>query len=551
MAISVTNIGTGTGGSGTASISSVTLSAGVTVICGSVDGSSSLGGSVTDGTNTYSLIIQLGNNNNVSGSGFGSVFYSPNISAISGATLTYHATLGNANCGVSAAYATGLAAAPLDTAVNASNFGNSVSPTVTSGTPTVSGELFVGWVSSNGAPETFTQDTGHGWAFPLNDVHATNNVGGGGNQVNSGTGTKIYSPTISVGRQWADFTVGFVPATTASGDGSSAGSGAATATGASLLSGQGSAAGSGAATATGASFFAGAGSSAGTGTASTTGAAFFIASGSSAGSGTATSTSAFIFGVQGTAAGSGAATSTGASIFAGAGSAAGSGVASATGIMLEPAQGSSAGTGTAQAIGFSFFAVIGQSAGIGAGGGTGTAVTQATASAAGTGAASAVGAAFFASAGAASGAGTASSAGFWFQSTASLLFPTSDSSGGSWLNELGSGVNLFASIDEGSPLDTDYIKSSSNPSSDISSFNLSDPTGGIQQPFEISYRYRAEGSGSINLRVRLLQGATEIASWQHNAISTDFVTTTQVLTSPQFTAITDPTNLIVEFQASV
>jgi hypothetical protein len=54
----------------------------------------------------------------------------------------------------------------------------------------------------------------------------------------------------------------------------------------------------------------------------------------------------------------------------------------------------------------------------------------------------------------------------------------------------------------------------------------------------------------LNLRVRLLQGATEIAAWTHNDISSSFVTETQPLSSGQFSSITNFNDLYLEFTAN-
>jgi hypothetical protein len=48
-----------------------------------------------------------------------------------------------------------------------------------------------------------------------------------------------------------------------------------------------------------------------------------------------------------------------------------------------------------------------------------------------------------------------------------LVYPTADVTDGSWLNESASATNLYASVDDAAtPNDSDYIRSSSSPSSD-------------------------------------------------------------------------------------
>jgi hypothetical protein len=118
------------------------------------------------------------------------------------------------------------------------------------------------------------------------------------------------------------------------------------------------------------------------------------------------------------------------------------------------------------------------------------------------------------------------------------------------LNELGNNTNLFASVDETSANDNDYIESGESPSADITRLRFSDPTlTPVSEPFRVRYRYAKTGSGNINLIVRLLQGGTTIATWTHNNISSTLTTTTQTLTTPQFSSISNFNDLRVELQA--
>jgi hypothetical protein len=133
--------------------------------------------------------------------------------------------------------------------------------------------------------------------------------------------------------------------------------------------------------------------------------------------------------------------------------------------------------------------------------------------------------------------------------TASVLKPDNDNIDGGWTNELG-GPSLAPSIDETVPDDDDYIISSDRPVSDICKISLSNPSGAIQQPVAILYRFKKQGAAAINLRVRLLEGTTEIASWTHTNISSDAITLEQNLSGAQVAAISDPTNLFLEFRAA-
>lgn len=129
------------------------------------------------------------------------------------------------------------------------------------------------------------------------------------------------------------------------------------------------------------------------------------------------------------------------------------------------------------------------------------------------------------------------------------LRPDADSIDGGWTNELG-GTILFSSIDESTLDDADYIQSSVNPSADIAKISLSNPGYAVGEPAKLRYRYKKDASPTADLTVRLLQGATQIASWTHSGISTSFVTTTQTLSAPEFASITDFNDLYIEFTAN-
>lgn len=134
--------------------------------------------------------------------------------------------------------------------------------------------------------------------------------------------------------------------------------------------------------------------------------------------------------------------------------------------------------------------------------------------------------------------------------------PDGDVADGSWLNEAGSNVNLFASIDEdtsGGAGDSDFIRSSASPvAADIAKFSLgplTDPSGNTSH--KVRYRYGKDVTAGdvLNLTVRLKQGATEIASWVHADIPVGPVNAEQTLTGPQADAITDYNALELWFEA--
>lgn len=130
--------------------------------------------------------------------------------------------------------------------------------------------------------------------------------------------------------------------------------------------------------------------------------------------------------------------------------------------------------------------------------------------------------------------------------------PDSDVTKGNWTDELGGTTNIYTSIDETSASDSDYVESGDSPNLDVLEVGLgnpSDPSTG--DGHYVHVRYRKQGTETIDLRVRLLQGATEIASWTYSGISTSFVYKREKLTTTQANNITDYSNLRFEFRADV
>ena len=132
-----------------------------------------------------------------------------------------------------------------------------------------------------------------------------------------------------------------------------------------------------------------------------------------------------------------------------------------------------------------------------------------------------------------------------------IIRPDGDITINSWTNELEQITNLYQSIDEVIPDDNDYIASPYSPSSEIyecSLENISDPQSSTGHT--IKYRYKKVGSATINLTIRLMQGAIEIASWNHNNILTSIVQAEQTLTSGEADSITNYNDLRLRFEAT-
>lgn len=133
--------------------------------------------------------------------------------------------------------------------------------------------------------------------------------------------------------------------------------------------------------------------------------------------------------------------------------------------------------------------------------------------------------------------------------------PISDISKGGWTDTAGGDSDgvLYDEINETSRSDINYARSAS--------LSLLSPTdtwttglSSVIDPQEssshiVSYVYRKNGGGAVTLDVtaRLMQGATQIASWTHSDVGTSFTLAQQTLTAAQADSITDYSDLRLEF----
>jgi hypothetical protein len=131
--------------------------------------------------------------------------------------------------------------------------------------------------------------------------------------------------------------------------------------------------------------------------------------------------------------------------------------------------------------------------------------------------------------------------------------PVSDVDAGGWTPSTGG--DLFAMIDESTPSDADYILSAVSPvSPDICEIAI-DATDNPHQSDDgeshiISYRIgkNLSSGDQIDITVRLMMGATEIASWEHTDV--DALTTyAQELSNSEANAITDYSDLRLVFES--
>lgn len=176
-------------------------------------------GSVTDSVgNTWNPIAHKALNAALA-NGIGETFYSVLTTGLTSGvgTITYSPAGGDAadNIYMEATYWTGNASGtPLD--LNVSATGNSTTPSSgSSGTPTQSGEQFVGSVVFKANGTTFTQPSGFGHA--PNDFTTFNPELSSGALVEAATSAHTYNPTgPGASQPWAAFIASFkVAATTA------------------------------------------------------------------------------------------------------------------------------------------------------------------------------------------------------------------------------------------------------------------------------------------------------------------------------------------------
>lgn len=85
-----------------------------------------------------------------------------------------------------------------------------------------------------------------------------------------------------------------------------------------------------------------------------------------------------------------------------------------------------------------------------------------------------------------------------------FLRPSADVSDGNWTDAAG-GTTLYASLDETSLDDADYIKSGINPVADICKLELSNPSGDWEEPVTLRFRFRKDNTAEAGIAFTLLQ----------------------------------------------
>jgi hypothetical protein len=113
---------------------------------------------------------------------------------------------------------------------------------------------------------------------------------------------------------------------------------------------------------------------------------------------------------------------------------------------------------------------------------------------------------------------------------------------------------LYPKIDEDVPDDSDYISSPMSPATSSTATVGMAPGGfaGSTDDHRVRYRFKKNQTGGdrIDFTVHLLCAGTEITAWTHTDVSgAGWVTAEQLLTNAQAAAITDYSQLQIEFEA--
>ena len=117
-----------------------------------------------------------------------------------------------------------------------------------------------------------------------------------------------------------------------------------------------------------------------------------------------------------------------------------------------------------------------------------------------------------------------------------LLAPNADTAAGGWTDAGSGGTNLFASIDESSPSDVDYIQSPALAAGGASATYVGtfatgvNPLGRASHVFH--YRYKALNAG-VTIKARLKSGATLVKEVVHASASTGLTTVNQALSTTE------------------
>ncbi len=203
----------------TGSTAGATLTASVTATSGRLlyaavceNSSSFASGTLSDAVNgSWTRITGVFLNGSASLGGV-SIFYVASTGTLSSTTLTYTKGASAQAATLSAFQVSGQDVSPLDSGVTAATTGDSTTPVVLSGAPSVPDELIVGVVCwASGVTSGFVQDSINGaYATPPNGAASSQDAVQGGYIIYTGTSARTYAPAIS-NHNWGEIIAGFKP----------------------------------------------------------------------------------------------------------------------------------------------------------------------------------------------------------------------------------------------------------------------------------------------------------------------------------------------------
>lgn len=131
--------------------------------------------------------------------------------------------------------------------------------------------------------------------------------------------------------------------------------------------------------------------------------------------------------------------------------------------------------------------------------------------------------------------------------------PSADTVRTAWTDEAGGIVDIYTGIDEVTAEDVEYIKTPTPPGSnefETLLTSVTDPVSSTGHVMRWRRRKQPSGGAQINLTVRLVQGVTQITSQADNNLPTTFTDTSYTLLAAEADAITNYSDLRLEFTAA-
>lgn len=207
----VIDLGTATGGNGATS-AKVTIGPGgvpagstIVVLVVPTTGSGALGGVIDTQSNTYAQKAIIRYDSNVL---FAAMYVCQNCAALTpGNTITFSISGGASIMSALAIRTSQAVSLDLNTTPTS---GKSTTPSLTSGTPSVAGEIFVGGVAYVTASPTTALVQAVGWTTPPDFATPNSNQSlGGGWLKNPGTSPQTYTPTLTGSNFWGIMLMSF------------------------------------------------------------------------------------------------------------------------------------------------------------------------------------------------------------------------------------------------------------------------------------------------------------------------------------------------------